>query len=154
MAAAAWRRRVGTALVTAQLTLIALLAASGLPALVQGLVPAGAWGLAAASALLGAWALWANRPGNFNVRPAPRPGARLVRHGPYRWIRHPMYSAVLLCGAACAWAAGVPSAWLCAAALLAVLAAKALLEERWMRQEHAGYAAYSAGTWRFVPYLW
>ena len=28
-------------------------------------------------------------------RPVPREGGHLVQHGPYRWIRHPMYSALI-----------------------------------------------------------
>lgn len=54
--------------------------------------------LVAAGALLGLWAIGVNRPGNFNVRPVPRPGATLVTTGPYRFVRHPMYSSLLLAG--------------------------------------------------------
>jgi protein-S-isoprenylcysteine O-methyltransferase Ste14 len=145
------RHRLGTALVAAQFTLLGLLAALALPRFRNA--PAGAWALALAAVLLGAWALSCNRPGNFNVRPAPRAGGRLVRSGPYRWIRHPMYTSVMVGGAACVWAA--PSAWtgLALALLVADLWIKATLEERWMLQEHPDYAGYRAGTWRFVPFV-
>jgi len=33
---------------------------------------------------------------SFKVTPTPREGARLVQSGVYRWLRHPMYVAVLL----------------------------------------------------------
>ena len=142
---------VGNALVVLQLLLIAVLAALGAPTLLRGHAPPGAWIFAAAGIALIAWALYWNRPGNFNVRPLPRAGGRLIEQGPYRWIRHPMYSAVMLCGIAAAWAAASWQAWLAQAALVAVLAAKAELEERWMRARHPAYAAYCARTKRFVP---
>lgn len=146
-------RRRGTALVTAQLALIAGLAVLSGPVFLRGHAPPGAWAMAASGVLLGLWALSCNRPGNFNIHPSPRAGGRLVRQGPYRWIRHPMYTAMIACGAAAAWADA--SAWGgCAlGALIAVLVAKALLEERWMRLTHPGYAAYCASTTRFLPGL-
>lgn len=104
-----------------------------------------------AGAALGVAALRANRPGNFNIHPAPREGGQLIEHGPYRWLRHPMYSAVLLlCAAAAVLAASLPGllAWLL---LLAVLVAKAAIEEHWLAERHAGDAAYCRRTWRLLP---
>jgi protein-S-isoprenylcysteine O-methyltransferase Ste14 len=109
--------------------------------------------LAAAGSAVGLWALAHNRPDNFNIRPTPREGGQLVHTRPCRWIRHPTYTAVMLCAAACAWAAAWWWGWGAAAALVAVLATKAQLEERRMLQRHAGYAAYREGTRRFLPFL-
>lgn len=147
------RSLLGSTLVLAQFTALGLLAWWAAPALRGGQVPAAAWALLLLAALLGAWALYANRPGNFNIHPAPRAGGALVRHGPYRWIRHPMYTSVMAFGGACALAAGTwpAAAWL--AALILVLTVKASVEERWMAEAHAGYAAYRATSWRFVPWL-
>jgi protein-S-isoprenylcysteine O-methyltransferase Ste14 len=149
----ATRGRLGTALVALQFALIAALAAYGAPEFLSGQAPAIAWALAAGGAVLGAWALYCNRPGNFNIRPIPRVGGHLVQQGPYRWIRHPMYTAVILCGLACAWVLGSATGWLAWAALVTVLAVKATLEERWMLDQHPDYAAYRTRTWRFVPGL-
>ncbi|MDP1647960.1 MAG: isoprenylcysteine carboxylmethyltransferase family protein [Rubrivivax sp.] len=147
------RDRLGTALVAAQLVLIVVLAVLAAPPFLQGRAPAVAWLLAAAGALLGLWALAHNRPGNFNIRPAPRDGGQWVHTGPYRWIRHPMYTAVMACGCACAWAAGSVWGWCAALALVAVLGTKAYFEERWMLQQHPGYAAYRQRTRRFLPFV-
>ncbi|MEN6308151.1 MAG: methyltransferase [Anaerohalosphaeraceae bacterium] len=46
--------------------------------------------------VLMAWSLRTMRLDNLNVFPDLKEKSRLVTWGPYRWIRHPMYSAVLL----------------------------------------------------------
>lgn len=45
---------------------------------------------------LGIWAVIIMRPGNFNITPDPLKRSKLVKAGPYRFIRHPMYLALLL----------------------------------------------------------
>ncbi len=145
--------RTGSVLVAIQFVLIAVLVAIGGPAFLARQAPAGAWGLAAAGIGIFLWALWSNRPGNFNIHPAPRAGGALVERGPYRWVRHPMYTAVIACGLAFAWAGASLWGWLGVAALVAVLAAKARLEERWMLLAHPEYAAYRTRTGRFLPGL-
>lgn len=143
---------MGHRLVVLQSALLLLLAAAAAPALTAGAVPAPAWALAAAALALAAWTLAHNRIGNFNIRPEPKAGARLVTSGPYRWIRHPMYSAVLLGAAALAWIA--PAwAWLAWAALAGVLWAKASVEERALLLQHAAYAGYRRRTRRLLPWL-
>lgn len=151
--AAASRQRIGSVLVALQFAAIGLLAWQAAPSFMATPAPVAAWGLLLVAVAVGAWALHANRLGNFNIRPAPREGGALVRHGPYRWIRHPMYTSVGCFAAACAVSAGTAAAAATAALLAAVLLAKSLLEERWMAQQHAGYADYRARTWRFVPGL-
>jgi protein-S-isoprenylcysteine O-methyltransferase Ste14 len=147
------RHRIGGALVALQFGLIAALAWLAGPSLLGLAAPAAAWALLLASAAMGLWALQANRPGNFNIRPAPRDGGSLVQHGPYRWIRHPMYTSVGAFAAGCAVAAGSAAAAAAAGMLGAVLLGKAFMEERWMAERHPAYAGYRARTWRFVPGL-
>ena len=107
-----------------------------------------------AAAAVGIAALRANRPGNFNIRPELKPAARLITSGIYRWIRHPMYSAVLL--AMLATVLTDPRPWRIAVwlALVAVLLAKAQREERYLLQRFAQYADYRAHTWRLLPWVW
>lgn len=147
------RRRSGRLLVALQFGLLAVLGLLGADALAAGSVANGAWWVLGLGLALGSWALACNRPGNFNIQPTPREGGHLVQSGPYRWIRHPMYSAVLLVAVALAWAAGGAGAWLALALLTAVLTVKARLEERWMCARHEGYSAYQRRSRRFVPWL-
>ena len=135
-------------LVAAQFGLIAVILAFG--ALPLHSLPAAVTG--ASGVLLGLWTLLHNRPGNFNIRPLPKAEGLLVTDGPYRWIRHPMYTALLLVMAAFTLAAqGMHPGWAALAALVAVLAAKARLEERLLRTRFPAYAAYAGRTHRFVP---
>jgi protein-S-isoprenylcysteine O-methyltransferase Ste14 len=138
------------ALVALQFALIAVLVATTRPLLspiVIGissvlLVAGGAPGLAA---------LAANRPGNFNIRPEIRDQARLVTHGIYARVRHPMYGAVLLVMLVPIvvdprlWRVG---AWI---ALLAVLLVKAMREERYLQAHFADYADYRRRAGRLIP---
>lgn len=103
---------------------------------------------------IGLLTLSANRPGNFNIRPEPKEHSQLVKTGPYRWVRHPMYSSVLLLAAGASfWLMSLIGAvlWL---ALLAVLTTKASLEETWLLQRYSEYAAYRTQTWRLVPWIY
>ena len=144
---------LGGTLVTLQFGILALLGWLTWPHWL-----AGSWGVASALPWLaglctGLWAVMSNRPGNFNIRPTPKAGGQLVQHGPYRWIRHPMYTALLLLAAGCALAVSTLSAWALVLALAAVLTVKAMLEEAWMAREHPDYASYRARTRRFLPWL-
>jgi len=115
-----------------------------------------AWSLPALALLalavaLGLWTLFHNRPGNFNIRPEPKASGRLVTAGPYRYMRNPMYSAVLLFAAAEVVAYADMRKIACWLLLALVLLAKALLEERALRALFPGYAAYAQRVRRFIP---
>ncbi len=140
-------RIAGTLLVAAQFALIVWLI---WPFTAQIWSPP-ALALVGAAMALGAWTLWHNRPGNFNIRPEPKVSAMLVTAGPYRFMRHPMYSALLLFAAAEVVAYGDRWKILAWAALFAVLLAKAALEERGLAMQFVGYAAYAARVRRFIP---
>ena len=104
-------------------------------------------------AAFGLWALLVMGR-HLRVLPEPTATAPLVRSGPYRWIRHPMYSAGML--AALGWLL-CDFSWprlACWLALLPVLVIKALCEERLLAAKFADYAAYRAATWRFIPWVW
>lgn len=145
---------MGALLVTLQFGLLLLLAWMASARVLEGPISAIAALLALASVVLVMWTFRHNRPGNFNIRPTPRQGGQLITTGPYRHIRHPMYSAVLLGAAAMAWISPLLPALLAWCALLAVLLAKASLEERWMADTHPAYAQYRQQSWRLVPGLY
>ena len=121
-------------------------------------VPSKAWPftllLLAVAVVLGVWTLGYNRWGNFNIRPELRSGARLVTRGPYRRIRHPMYTSVLLSMGALVVADARPWRIALLVALLVVLMLKAAREEEYLRAAFPDYAAYASRTWRLVPFVY
>jgi protein-S-isoprenylcysteine O-methyltransferase Ste14 len=88
-----------------------------------------------------------------SVLPEPTSGAVLRTDGPYRLVRHPIYSGVLLFAAGIAATAGSVLAVLAFGALIVLLSVKARFEERLLTQRFAGYPAYARVTPRFVPGL-
>ena len=149
-------RLIGLGLVAAQFALMGAIAWRAAPAFLGGRASLWAWAVLVASVALGVAALRANRPGNFNIRPHPKDGGQLVRSGPYAHIRHPMYTSILLAALAAVYGVDVDGRAVVGTGffvLFGVLWVKAGLEERWMAAQHPGYAAYQAGTARFVPWL-
>jgi protein-S-isoprenylcysteine O-methyltransferase Ste14 len=147
---------LGSGLVVLQFALMAVIAWLAGPGFLRGPVPVVAWAVGLGAVVVGLWALSANRPGNFNIRPVPKPGGQLVQVGPYRWIRHPMYTSILLAALAGPLGADADQRLAVAAAgaaLAAVLWVKAGLEERWMVAHHPAYADYMLTTRRFLPWL-
>jgi protein-S-isoprenylcysteine O-methyltransferase Ste14 len=80
---------------------------------------------------------------------------KVVSTGPYAYVRHPMYAGALL------YSIGAPlllgSWWglLVAAGFTGLIAARAVLEERTLKAELAGYANYAERVrYRLVTRLW
>jgi len=88
-----------------------------------------------------------------SVHPEPTSGAVLRTSGPYRFVRHPIYSGVVVLGGAMAATAGSVVAIAAFVALVGVLSVKARFEEGMLRRRFAGYAAYAEVTPRLVPSL-
>jgi len=147
------RKLLGSLLVTMQFSLLTGLTALAAARALRGNIPSFSLLLVATSLALATWTLMHNRPGNFNIRPTPKTWGTLVTTGPYRWIRHPMYTSVLLGAAALALMSEPPAGWLVWSALAMVLLVKSILEERWMREQHLDYDAYRVETNRFIPWV-
>ena len=114
-------------------------------------------GAAAVVAAVGVvwWCAAANHFLSTRSRIQSERGHTVVQHGPYRFVRHPMYAArtVLIIGVALmlgSWLALVPAALI---ALLLVL--RTSLEDRMLTAELPGYREYAKDVpARLVPGLW
>ena len=90
---------------------------------------------------------------SFSPFPRPVEGGSHVARGPYRYVRHPMYVAIVL--AAAGWALlwhGAAGAIL--TLLLAFFDLKSRREERWLESAYPSYAHYRLRVRRFIPGLY
>jgi protein-S-isoprenylcysteine O-methyltransferase Ste14 len=81
---------------------------------------------------------------------------QLIKKGPYRWVRHPMYTAFILIGLAWFFLSEnwfIAGFWLAATVLVIVTR---LQEEERMMLRHFGesYQIYAQQTGRFLPRFW
>ncbi len=118
--------------------------------------PLPSWAATTATALTwigGLLIVWAVLVFGRGVTPSPVPSdrARLRTRGPYRWIRHPMYSGVMVLMAGSALARrNLPAAALWVV-LVGFFVAKARWEERRLVETYPGYREYRDRTPPFVP---
>lgn len=105
-------------------------------------------------AILGLLTLCYNKIGNFSVYPEVKEKATLITNGPYRYIRHPMYTSliVMMIGIAL-----YNYHWLNAVGVVMVIFAvinKANIEEKLLLMKFARYAEFQRNTYRFIPFTY
>jgi protein-S-isoprenylcysteine O-methyltransferase Ste14 len=89
------------------------------------------------------------------VRVQRERGQAVVSTGPYAKVRHPLYSGFVLFVAGTALLLGSWWGLAFGAVLVAVIARRAVLEERALRAELEGYAAYMRRVrYRLIPHVW
>jgi protein-S-isoprenylcysteine O-methyltransferase Ste14 len=118
--------------------------------------PGPLWAIGTAGRLLGAVIIFVGvlqLGRGVSVHPAPRGVAQLRTTGIYRHVRHPIYSGVLVLGAAIAATAGSVVHLILWCALFAVLTVKVRFEERLLADAFPGYNGYARRTGRFLPKL-
>jgi protein-S-isoprenylcysteine O-methyltransferase Ste14 len=78
-----------------------------------------------------------------------------VRTGPYRYVRHPMYSSMFMFFPATALLLGSWWGLLFCPVLLGLLVWRTTLEDRMLKNELAGYDEYARNVrYRLIPRLW
>lgn len=107
-----------------------------------------AWGV-----VLGAAALRRLHP-SITASGALKPEGALVTSGPYRFVRHPVYTAQMLLTFGWSLALGGWLTSLYAIALIVVLNFKSLKEERRLLQRFPEYRDYQSRTRKFVPFIY
>lgn len=103
--------------------------------------------------ILGLWSVWVMRHSVLTIFPDPNPAIRLIKKGPYRKIRHPMYSALFL--------VFIPSTIFQYSYLNLIILAiftvnqvfKILFEEHLLMLKLPEYVDYQRETWRLVPWI-
>jgi protein-S-isoprenylcysteine O-methyltransferase Ste14 len=101
---------------------------------------------------LSVWARRSFQKNAFRVVAVPG-GSSVIRHGPYGFVRHPMYSAALLF----LWTAIVSHLsllnLLIGVAVTAVIVVRIVAEERLLRARYSDYGEYARSTKAVVPFI-
>ena len=107
------------------------------------------------SVVLSTWAMSVNKFFETTVRIQHDRGHYVITDGPYQYVRHPGYSAMIF------WAAGFPLtvgsmlALYIAVPLLLALALRTYLEDNTLQRELSGYFEYTKRVkYRLIPYIW
>ncbi len=134
-------------LVTIQFAAIGVMAVTG-PLL------AGTWYLLVAEAagiMLGLYAIYIMRIGNFNIRPIVKESSVLITHGPYKIIRHPMYTSILLALTPLLIEHFTPLRLIVMMILAINLVIKLYYEEGLLKAHFSHYPDYMKATNRMIP---
>ena len=89
---------------------------------------------------------------SFHAAANPTAGG-IVRTGPYRFLRHPIYTAVCLFVWPAAINSGSPLALGCAGLVTAGAIVRMLCEEQLLIQQYPEYRDYARTTKRMIPYV-
>ena len=141
-------------MITSPLPLLFVVAAIAVLGVTGNLFDSSAFVITAqfAAVALNVWARTLFRRGTFRVTATPS-GAPIITRGPYRFIRHPMYSAALVF----IWAgvASHPSVLTLAIGMVvtAVVIARVILEEQLLRAKFPEYLDYSRATKALIPFV-
>ena len=148
-------KKTNNTIITKTLTISQL----GLIAIIFALGPAIAYGsytliaIQLVGLILGIAALLTVGVRNFSAFPAPREGIKLVTTGPFRFIRHPMYLAVLLVTAPISINAPTTSKVLLLVLLVIILIVKIKVEERLLTTRFSEYNRYQQTSWSLIPFV-
>lgn len=106
-----------------------------------------------AGIFLGVWSLWEMRKSKFQILPHVKHGSRLVTTGPYKYVRHPMYLAILLICTALVLDSFSPWKLMTLIMLAVVMIKKIEYEERLLATHFEKYADYKRKTPSMIPSL-
>ncbi len=101
------------------------------------------------------WSMAVNRYFEPTVRIQDNREHRVITSGPYRYVRHPGYVAVVLQFVAIPLSLGTFTAWIPALLGIALFILRTALEDRTLIAELPGYADYAQRTrYRLLPGVW
>jgi protein-S-isoprenylcysteine O-methyltransferase Ste14 len=110
-------------------------------------------GITAAAVALAIWARW-HLGGNWSGAVTLKEGHELISSGPYRFIRHPIYTGILGAMAGTALALGELRGFIALALSVSAFYYKARKEERYLKTEFGDkYRDYAKRTGRLFPKL-
>ena len=104
--------------------------------------------------LLGGWAILAMSRSKLNVTPVPRKGSVLITDGPYRLIRHPMYTSLFLIFYPILYTSHSTANLVLFSVFTVNMILKLNYEEKLLLQRFEGYREMTVKTWRLIPWIY
>jgi protein-S-isoprenylcysteine O-methyltransferase Ste14 len=98
------------------------------------------------------WSVWALRSLGRNLSVLAQ-ARGLADRGPYRWVRHPLYTGEIVSALGLAIAAGTPAAALTWVVLCLLQVYRAVREEQVLLRALPGYSSYRSRTAALLPGL-
>jgi len=105
------------------------------------------------SILLLVWAISSMSRSKLRVLPDPAKWATLVTIGPYRFVRHPMYTSLIIGSLALVILYPATERIAVLIILILVLLLKLNYEEKMLSKKFAEYSVYKQKTYRLIPYI-
>jgi protein-S-isoprenylcysteine O-methyltransferase Ste14 len=90
---------------------------------------------------------------SLTASPIPKKDSELKTDGLYKWMRHPIYTGLMLTTLGISLEAGSTSKLFFAASLMVLFDYKAKWEETFLLKRYPEYRQYMSKTGRFVPRL-
>ena len=88
---------------------------------------------------------------NLTPLPKPKDDAQLVTNGIFAWMRHPIYTALMLLTFGSSLERGHLIALILSACLMVLLEFKSRREESWLLEQFPDYALYRSRVKKFLP---
>lgn len=111
------------------------------------------WVFALSGILLLTWSTL-NLGRSFTPFPRPVPKGQLVTTGAYRFVRHPIYFAVLIGCIGLALITLSPLRLMLALAIFVFFDLKARREEIWLQEQYPEYATYKKRVKKLIPWIY
>ncbi|MCA9953436.1 MAG: isoprenylcysteine carboxylmethyltransferase family protein [Anaerolineales bacterium] len=115
--------------------------------IVLGFILGGIGGLLASSGLF-------SLGSNLTAVPHPKEDAHMVAHGAYRFVRHPIYSGIILGSFGLGFLRGGWLSLLYALILFIFFDIKSRREEAWLREKYVDYADYQQRVHKLIPFVY
>jgi protein-S-isoprenylcysteine O-methyltransferase Ste14 len=91
---------------------------------------------------------------NLTAVPRPVAGGRLIAHGVYGVVRHPIYAGIILAGVGWGLVTASPAALAVAAGIGVFFDLKSRREEAWLLEAYPTYDEYRRRVRKLLPFLY
>ena len=106
------------------------------------------------SVFLGIWAILSMGINNLSILPNPKVNSKIKISGPYKIVRHPMYSSVILFSFGMLIMNPVWQMYSALFLLVVDLVMKLRFEEKKLEQKFEEYREYKKRTYYLIPYIY